>query len=75
MVEKDYLGGNNQWRAEGKKMPVLVWKATVEAKIEGSVVSGREQYDVTEIFDRSPKTTVVKQFHGICANLRSLAQP
>ena len=49
MVEKDYLGGNNQWRAEGKKMPILFRKGTVEPKIEGSVGRGGKQDDVAEV--------------------------
>ena len=64
MVEKDYLGWDNQRRAEGKKMPVLIRKATVEPKSEGSVVRGGEQHDVTEILDGASKATVLKQFHG-----------
>ena len=50
MVETEFhLGGNNERRAEGKDMLITFRKAAVEAKIEGSVVGGREQDDVTEI--------------------------
>ena len=69
MVEKDYFGWDNQWRAEGKKMPVLIRKRTVEPKIEGSVVGGGKQCDVTEILDGASKATVLKQFH------RDLSEP
>ena len=64
MVEKDDLGGNNQRRAEGKEMPVLLRKDAVEPKSERSVIRGGKQDDVTENLDGTPKTLVLKQFHG-----------
>ena len=56
--------GTDQWRAEGKEMPVFVRKRTVEPKVEGSVVGGGEQRNVTEILDGASEATVLKQFHG-----------
>ena len=69
MVEKDDLGWDKQWRAEGKKMPVLIRQGTVEPKSEGSVVRGGEQHDVTAILDGTSQATVLKQFHESRTNL------